>query len=203
MCYFALTTLSTVGYGDYTPVTIREIYIGIFYMLIGIVVFSQIIQSFIQIIQNYDSNKGDNVNDGSELHNWTLLIARFASKPLAPALISQIDSHFSHSWAQSRLSGIQMDDEYLTQCPRSVKHHVLLHYLFDDIIFRFRTFFMPRSHSGRVFDENFLFEVSFGLRPDKFDIQSDDKLILDEEDEVTDMHFVLEGKVGIGYYLMT
>lgn len=31
----------------------------------------------------------------------------------------------------------------------------------------------------------------------------EDRLILDEEDEVTDMYFILEGKVGIGYYLMT
>jgi len=40
VCYFALTTLSTVGYGDYFPISINEIIIGILYMLIGIVCFS-------------------------------------------------------------------------------------------------------------------------------------------------------------------
>ena len=40
VCYFALTTLSTVGYGDYYPISINEILIGIAYMLIGIVCFS-------------------------------------------------------------------------------------------------------------------------------------------------------------------
>ena len=40
VCYFALTTLSTVGYGDYYPISINEILIGIGYMLIGIVCFS-------------------------------------------------------------------------------------------------------------------------------------------------------------------
>lgn len=50
VCYFALTTLSTVGYGDYFPISINEILIGIGYMLIGIVCFSQIMGSFIEII---------------------------------------------------------------------------------------------------------------------------------------------------------
>lgn len=81
MCYFALTTLSTVGYGDYYPISNNEILIQIGYMLIGIVCFSQIMGSFIEIIQNYDSRMGQDTN-GSDLNNWTLLLTRFASKPL-------------------------------------------------------------------------------------------------------------------------
>ena len=50
VCYFALTTLSTVGYGDYFPVSIAEMFVGIFFMLVGIVFFSQIMGSFIEII---------------------------------------------------------------------------------------------------------------------------------------------------------
>mmetsp|Transcript_11624 Transcript_11624/g.17620 ORF Transcript_11624/g.17620 Transcript_11624/m.17620 type:complete len:119 (-) Transcript_11624:579-935(-) len=54
VCYFALTTLSTVGYGDYYPISVNEMIIGILFMLVGIVFFSQIMGSFIEIIQNYD-----------------------------------------------------------------------------------------------------------------------------------------------------
>lgn len=50
VCYFALTTLSTVGYGDYFPVSIAEMIVGILFMLVGIVFFSQIMGSFIEII---------------------------------------------------------------------------------------------------------------------------------------------------------
>ena len=35
------------------------------------------------------------------------------------------------------------------------------------------------------------------------DAKDDDPLILDEENEVTDMYFIQSGTVGIGYYLMT
>ena len=38
--------------------------------------------------------------------------------------------------------------------------------------------------------------------PAKFGITNDDRLILDEEDEVSDMYFIQKGVVGIGYYLM-
>lgn len=117
VCYFALTTLSTVGYGDYFPISINEILIGIAYMLIGIVCFSQIMGSFIEIIQNYDQRMG-NESNGSDLNNWTLLLTRFATKPLPPTLINQIDSHFSFFWDQNRLNSMEIDDEYLSQCPK-------------------------------------------------------------------------------------
>lgn len=50
VCYYALTTLSTVGYGDYFPISINEMILGILFMLVGIVFFSQIMGSFIEII---------------------------------------------------------------------------------------------------------------------------------------------------------
>jgi hypothetical protein len=50
VCYFALTTLSTIGYGDYYPISRNEKMVGIIFMLVGIVFFSQIMGSFIEII---------------------------------------------------------------------------------------------------------------------------------------------------------
>lgn len=87
VCYFALTTLSTIGYGDYYPISINEMIIGMIYMLVGIVCFSQIMGSFIEIIQNYD-NRIDNNDDGSDLNNWTLLLNRLGNKPLSSNLIN-------------------------------------------------------------------------------------------------------------------
>ena len=52
--YFALTTLSTVGYGDYYPISTNEQIIAIFFMLGGIGFFSYIMNSFQEIIKNYD-----------------------------------------------------------------------------------------------------------------------------------------------------
>ena len=57
--------------------------------------------------------------------------------------------------------------------------------------------------SSPIFKPNFLYEICYGLRPAKFDVSPEDKLILDEEDEVSDMYFITNGKVGIGFYTMT
>ena len=87
-CYFALTTLSTVGYGDLYPISTREMIAGIFVMLLGIVFFSHIMGSFIEIISNYDKRMGS-VDRGTELHNWMTLLTRFTNnKPLPKTLIN-------------------------------------------------------------------------------------------------------------------
>lgn len=41
------------------------------------------------------------------------------------------------------------------------------------------------------------------MKPRKFDANEDDKLIYDEEDEVSEMYFIIEGTVGIGYYIFS
>jgi hypothetical protein len=50
----------------------------------------------------------------------------------------------------------------------------------------------------------FLYDICFGLKPVKFKFdEQDDSLILDEENEVSDMYFIQSGSVGIGFYMMT
>lgn len=87
-CYFALTTLSTVGYGDLYPVSTLEMIFGIFIMLCGVAFFSFIMSSFIEIISNYDKKMGA-IDKGTELHNWMTLLTRFTNnKPLPKTLIN-------------------------------------------------------------------------------------------------------------------
>ena len=198
-CYFALTTLSTVGYGDLYPISEAEMLVGILVMMIGIVFFSHIMGSFIEIISNYDKRMGS-VDRGTELHNWMTLLTRFTNnKPLPKNLMNQIDNHYAYYWANDRLSAISTQDQFLNALPRQIKRHIIMHYLFDDIYYRFRLFFNTQENK----DTRFLYDVSFGLRPRKYDRSEEERLILDEEDEVSEMYFIQEGIIGIGYYLMT
>jgi len=87
-CYFALTTLSTVGYGDYYPISNKEKIAGIVVMLAGVAFFSYIMSSFIDIISNYNKKIGG-VDRGAELHNWMTMLSRFTSNtPLSKNLIN-------------------------------------------------------------------------------------------------------------------
>ena len=57
-CYYALTTLSTVGYGDYYPISNQERILGIVIMLFGVAFFAFVMGNFIEIISNYEEKMG-------------------------------------------------------------------------------------------------------------------------------------------------
>jgi len=77
-CYYALTTLSTVGYGDYYPVSNIERIIAVIIMLGGVAFFSYIMGNFIEIISNYEKKMGV-VDKSSELHTWLMNLTRFTN----------------------------------------------------------------------------------------------------------------------------
>ena len=80
-------------------------------------------------------------------------------------------------------------------------------YLFEDIYYRYRKFFNVRAEDSRLdldfeLDANsrFLYDFSFGFMPRHFDPSSEeDRIIYDEEDTVTEMYFILDGTIGVGY----
>ena len=51
--YFAFTTLSTVGFGDYNPKSELERIITTFILLIGVACFSYIMGQFMEILMNF------------------------------------------------------------------------------------------------------------------------------------------------------
>ena len=137
-CYFALTTLSTVGYGDYHPISNLERILAVIIMLGGVAFFSYIMGNFIEIITNYNEKMGI-IDRGTDLHNWMTLLTRFTNnKPLPRSLITQIDQHFAYFWANDRLASISKDDEFLHALPRSVKRTIMTNYLWQDVFFKFR-----------------------------------------------------------------
>jgi amino acid permease len=62
--YFSFTSLSTVGFGDYEPVSDAERLVGAFVLLFGVAIFSYIMGIFIEILDqfrnmNEDYDQGD------------------------------------------------------------------------------------------------------------------------------------------------
>ncbi|CDW87085.1 cation channel family protein [Stylonychia lemnae] len=167
-CYFALTTLATVGYGDYYPISNLERIIAVFIMLCGVAFFSYIMGSFIEIISNYEKKMGV-IDKGTDLHNWMTLLTRFTNnKPLPKSLSAQIENHFGYFWANDRLASLS------------------------------QMFFNTQENR----ESRFLYDVSFGFMPRKFEPTEEDKIIYDEEEEVPEMYFIVEGQIGIGYSLI-
>ena len=75
-CYFVLTTLSTVGYGDFYPISNIEWLVSVLIMLCGVAFFSYIMNSFIDILQNYERKMGA-VDKSTDLQVWLVVLTRF------------------------------------------------------------------------------------------------------------------------------
>ena len=61
--YYALTTLSTVGYGDYYPTSIAEKIFGSIVQIFGVTFFSILMNGFIEVVL---SLKGSNFRDNED-----------------------------------------------------------------------------------------------------------------------------------------
>jgi hypothetical protein len=75
-CYFALTMLSTVGYGDFYPISNLEMILAVVIMLGGVAFFSFIMGNFIDIISNYDKKMGS-PDRMPLLNTWIISLERF------------------------------------------------------------------------------------------------------------------------------
>lgn len=66
LTYFAFTSLSTVGFGDYHPRSNVERVTGAFILLFGVAIFSYIMGNFIEILGDYQNLNAD-LDDGDNL----------------------------------------------------------------------------------------------------------------------------------------
>ena len=97
-CYFALTTLSTVGYGDYYPINNSERSLAVIIMLCGVAFFSYIMGNFVEIISNYEKKMGV-VDKSGDLHNWLNILTRFTNNQKIPKKLTyEIESNFTYFW---------------------------------------------------------------------------------------------------------
>ena len=85
----------------------------------------------------------------------------------------------------------------MTALPRSIRRGLIVHYLFDDIFYKFRFFFNTQKNK----DSKFLYDVAFGLKPRNFSQQKGESMIYDEDEEVLEMYFVISGEVAVGYVI--
>ena len=73
--YFAITTLSTIGFGDFHPVSTLERGIAAFILLFGVAIFSFIMGQFIEILMS--QKKLWEVGDGRGLQKWLGLLSKY------------------------------------------------------------------------------------------------------------------------------
>lgn len=95
--YFAITTLTTIGFGDFKPISVVEKMVIAFVMLFGVTIFSYIMGMFIEILVNYKSFQVG--GDHQKLNNFILLLSKFTRENrISKDVITQIEQFFDFYW---------------------------------------------------------------------------------------------------------
>lgn len=167
MCmYFMLTTLSTVGYGDYYPWSVAEKITSVLVMVVCGMIFAVLLGS---LIEAFSPNIADPTGKNMELEKWFSVIKRIRLQPdcvgkdISNELKESIETHFNYYWEHDRVSIILDKREYFDTIPYKIQEHIIVHFAFEDVLTRvcFNHFF----RTGIEFDDRFLFDVSFGFIP--------------------------------------
>jgi hypothetical protein len=100
--YFAFTTLSTVGFGDYYPVSKFEHLIGSVLLLAGVATFSYIMGIFTQIIKKF-LRLDEDFDDSEKLESFFSLLKSFnAGREINFKLKKQIMEFLETKWKNDR-----------------------------------------------------------------------------------------------------
>ena len=100
--YFAFTTLSTVGFGDYYPISNLERLMGSFVLLSGVSLFSYIMGELMEMIRLLETIDKD-FRAEKELDKFFQTFKKFnCGKPLKPKLISDITKFLKVKWVNDK-----------------------------------------------------------------------------------------------------
>ena len=91
---------------------------------------------------------------------------------------------------------LQEKHGFLQMLPQNLYKALVVGYIYDDVFLTFRNFFRPDLY----LDTKILEALAFGLKPRLiFGNQDEPSVLYKEGDEFTEMLFIMEGEVGIGY----
>ena len=120
--YYALTTLTTIGFGDMSPVSFQEKATGAVVLLLGVAVFSTFMNNLMQQIEHQKEIMASGQYD--ELTKWISLLTRFnGGKPLAKGLVKKIEYFFEYYWRNNRQAAVSTssDARLYAELPSSIQ----------------------------------------------------------------------------------
>jgi len=112
-------------------------------------------------------------------------------------LRDRIESHFRYFWENDRTAVLLKRKEFFDSIPFRIQQHIMCKFLFQDIftMSAFKTFFK----AGKDIDANFLYEVAFGFMPRQFKNIAEERYIYEEENDVTEIYFIIRGEYAIAF----
>ena len=144
--YFAFTTLSTIGLGDFHPVSNTERLVGSFVILIGVAMFSYILGELLfcfELIKCIDKPFGDE----EDLDKFFITLQGFNyNKPIKKEIQSEVRAFIKRKWQLDKNNFLlcEKDQSMFEQLPQDVKTTIYSDFMFKTFLFKFRRFFNIR-----------------------------------------------------------
>ena len=192
-CYYVLTGLTTVGYGDFNAQNQNEKIFGITVMFFGVTIFAYVMSEFGDQINVYNKTFGERDQD-TALDNHISSLKEFSqNQHFDSSLISDIKRHFKFFWKNNRMFSIDKNDKYLSSLSKDLKIS-LVEYFFYDIFAKFNNLLLYRKYKNIYY--KFYYELSFLLLPRLF---SKNEMVYESGDEVEELYLIMEGMLSINY----
>ena len=128
---------------------------------------------------------------------WMTSLQRYtANTPLSKSLTENIEKNLSYFWQFDRTNVFANTMYSLDNIPDQIKQDIMTNFVFFDMLKSFSRFFSGIMKEDQVF----LYDITIALMPRRFDaLDPLDRVILEEEQEVSEMYFVTKGFIGTGF----
>lgn len=210
--YYSFTSLTTVGFGDYSPRSEFERILCSAILLFGVAIFSYIMGNFIEILEKIQQLNED-LDDGDKLTRFFGLLQRFnGNKSINIELRQSIEKFFDYKWNNDRNMAIddKAEKDLLDQLPPEVQDKLISGFLFNQFLSKFSDFFRLQKGGNTILgdvsrnyytwvDQNyrdFMNTLLTNLEPRRDNKHS---ILVDELDEFNEISFISKGQVVIGY----
>lgn len=122
--YWVFTTLSTLGYGDYFPVTQNEYIFTMIIEFVGVFVFAYMMGNINGLVQKLDDDHEEYIENEMEvLDQWLMKIDRAnPKKRLDQKRVDRIKNSLQTYWEKDHL--IIQNNDFLHQLPVELKSEV-------------------------------------------------------------------------------
>ncbi|OMJ96182.1 hypothetical protein SteCoe_365 [Stentor coeruleus] len=198
--YYMLTTIATIGYGDFMPRNVYEMSFAIVAMLFGVTLFAVIMGNFNSALTYY-TEATSAVDCLGELNLWLDSLEIIHGK-IDKKLRTNITDHFKYYFEKDRLKNlaknyweastpenlISIDQQYVSSLPEEIYNQILQN-LYSDFLQNFKYFF----GSSKV-----KYAIIPHLQPRRY---ITNELILENDKEINELIFINSGSVSIGIIL--
>lgn len=197
--YFMLTTISTIGYGDYLPKNVYEMGLLSIIMLFGVGMFAVIMGSFNNAISFYiDSNSSYDIV--SELTIWIKQLEALYGT-LDTKMRQKILKHFEYYSKKDRLKYlaknhweanspedlITIDQAYVSEISEDI-YNTIIENLFSDFIYNYKYYFAGSKIYLKIIPH---------LQPRSFD---QGEYIYKQDSLIDELIFIFSGGISVGIF---